>query len=149
MQNLSIASVMIVFVLFSGCAGIHSEEGGASQSMSSSAQAEVASKWGVSPVSIRLTGAGHFVDFRYVVEDPEKAKPVLARGKQVSLTERSSGRVLGVAMTKLGPLKGSTTSPVKGKTYSILFSNTEGIIKKGSEVTVLIGDLKIESLTVE
>ena len=38
-----------------------------------------AEKWGIRFESIRLTGADHFVDFRFRVIDPVKARTLLSR----------------------------------------------------------------------
>ncbi|MBC8419195.1 MAG: hypothetical protein H8E10_11420 [Desulfobacterales bacterium] len=109
-------------------------------------------RWGVRPVAIRLTGADYFVDFRYVIVDPEKAKTVLSRGKQnkdVFLLDQKTGKKFPVPVTKVGPLRATTLSPKKDRQYTILFSNVGKSIKKGGKVSVIIGEFKAENLTVE
>jgi len=109
-------------------------------------------RWGVRPVAIRLTAADYFVDFRYVIIDPDKAKAVLSRGKEnkeVFLLEQKTGKKFPVPITKVGPLRSTTLSPKKGRQYTILFSNTGKAIKKGDKVSVIIGKFKVENLTVE
>lgn len=109
-------------------------------------------RWGVKPVAIRLTGADYFVDFRYVIVDPEKAKAVLSRGKQnkeIFLLDQQTGKKFSIPVTKVGPLRSTTLSPKKGRQYTILFSNTGKSIKKGNKVSVIIGEFKVENLTVE
>ncbi len=109
-------------------------------------------QWGVRPVAIRITGANYFVDFRYVVTDPDKAKSILSRSKQnkeVFLLEQKTGKKYPVPTTKLGPLRATTLSPKKGRQYTILFSNTGKSLKKGAKVSVIIGKFKVENLTVE
>jgi hypothetical protein len=109
-------------------------------------------RWGVRPVAIRLTAADYFVDFRYVIIDPEKAKAVLSRSKQnreVFLLDQKTGKKFSVPVTKVGPLRSTTLSPKKGRQYTILFSNAGKSIKKGDKVSVIIGEFKVENLTVE
>ena len=109
-------------------------------------------RWGVRPVAIRLTAVDYFVDFRYVIVDPEKAKAVLSRGKQnkeVFLLDQKTGNKFPVPITKIGPLRATTLSPKKGRQYTILFSNVGKTIKKGDKVSVIIGKFKAENLTVE
>jgi hypothetical protein len=106
-------------------------------------------KWGIRPVAIRLTGADHFLDFRYRVTDPEKAKPVLARGKKTYLMDQASGKVYKVTVNKLGPMRGTTVQPKKGKQYTILFTNTDSTLKRGSKVSIIIGDCRLEGLTLQ
>ena len=109
-------------------------------------------RWGVRPVAIRITGADYFVDFRYVIVDPDKAKAVLSRSKQnkeIFLLDQKTGKKFPVPVTKVGPLRATTLSPKKGRQYTILFSNTGKSIKKGAKVSVIIGAFKAENLTVE
>jgi hypothetical protein len=110
---------------------------------------ETADRWGVYPLSARVTGAGHFVDFRFRVEDPEKAKVVLDKRNKITMLDEGSGRLLYVPETKIGPLRGASMKPVQGKIYTVIFSNREGLVKKGSKVTVTIGDLQLRGITVE
>jgi len=109
-------------------------------------------RWGVRPVAIRITAAGYFVDFRYKIVDPEKAKAVLSRSKEnreVYLLVQKTGKKFPVPVTKVGPLRSTTLSPKKGRQYTILFSNVGKSIKKGDKVSVVIGKFKAENLTVE
>ena len=109
-------------------------------------------RWGVKPVAIRLTCADYFVDFRYVIIDPDKAKAILSRSKQnkeVFLLDQKTGKKFPVPVTKIGPLRATTLSPKKGRQYTILFSNVGKSIKKGDKVSVIIGKFKAENLTVE
>lgn len=108
----------------------------------------LAQRWGVEVVSVRLAAAGHMVDFRYRVVDPEKARPLFARRNKPQLVEEATGRSLTVASTaKTGPLR-SSNDPIAGRTYFIFFGNP-GDVKAGSRVSVAIGDFRAENLLVE
>lgn len=109
-------------------------------------------RWGVRPVSIRLTASDYFVDFRYLVTDSEKSKAILSRSKEnreAFLLVQKTGKKFQVPVTKMGSLRSSTLSPKKGRQYTILFSNAGKSIKKGDKVSVVIGKFKVENLTVE
>ncbi len=109
-------------------------------------------RWGVRPASIRLTASDYFVDFRYLITDPEKSKALLSRSKEnreVYLLVQKTGKKFPVPLTKVGPLRSTTLSPKKGRQYTILFSNVGKSIKKGDKVSVVIGKFKVENLTVE
>jgi hypothetical protein len=109
-------------------------------------------RWGVRPVSIRLTASDYFVDFRYLVTDSEKSKAILSRSKEnreAFLLAQKTGEKFQVPVTKMGALRSSTLSPKKGRQYTILFSNAGKFIKKGDKVSVVIGKFKVENLTVE
>ena len=41
------------------------------------------------------------------------------------------------------------TKPKADKVYEIMFANNVGVIKRGSEVTVVIGEFRAENLVVE
>jgi len=110
---------------------------------------QVIDRWGVKPLNIRLTGADHFLDFRLLVTNSEKAKPVLERGKKAYLLDQASGKVFSVPVTKLGPMRGSTVQPKEGKQYIFLFANSDKSIQRGSKVSVVIDDFKVENLTVQ
>ncbi len=107
-------------------------------------------KLGIRPVAIRLTAADNMIDFRYRVVDPEKSLPMFNRQIATYLLDQGSGDRFAVPTdTKLGPLRSSSRDPVAGKEYFIFFVNPGKVLKRGSRVTVVIGDMKIEDLTVE
>ena len=109
-------------------------------------------RWGVRPVAMRITVADYFVDFRYVIVDPEKAKAILSRSKknkEIYLLDQKTGKKFPVPVTKVGPLRSTTLSPKKDRQYTILFSNVGKSIKKGDKVSVIIGDFKAENISVE
>ena len=106
-------------------------------------------EWGVEPVVLRLTAADHFIDFRYRVIDPEKAKALLERPIKAFLIDEKSGEKMPVPITKLGPLRSSAVNPKPNKHYVILFENLNKKIEKGNLVTVVIGDFRAEHMSVE
>ena len=72
---------------------------------------ELEANWGVRVESIRLTAAGHMVDFRYRVIDPEKAATLTKRGREAFLVDEATGTKLPVPVTKVGQLRGTGTLP--------------------------------------
>jgi hypothetical protein len=111
------------------------------------AQAE--ETWGVQPKTIRLTGAGQFLDFRYKIIDPEKAAPVVDRKNKAYLLDQESGKVLPVPVTKIGPMRATTREAKQNREYFVLFGNVNKEIKKGDKVTVVIGEFRAENMVVE
>lgn len=110
---------------------------------------ELEAGWGVKVLAIRLSANGYLLDFRYKVIDAEKAAPLFSREIKPYLLDQASGAVFGVPSSpKVGSLR-QTRPPVAGKNYFIMFANPANYVKKGSKVSVVIGDLKIENLTVE
>lgn len=109
---------------------------------------DLEAQWGVKPMVIRLVGADHFIDFRYRVLDPDKAMSLLQRKNKPYLIDEVTGRVHTVPVTKLGPMRASANKPKANKNYVVLFGNPDRSIKKGSRVTVVIGDFRAEHMTV-
>jgi len=108
----------------------------------------LSNKWGVEPVALRLVAADHFIDFRYRVTDPDKAKELLSRDNKPYLIDESTGKVHTVPLTKLGPMRASSVKPKANRNYVVIFGNTKKIIKKGSLVTVVIGEFRAKNLRV-
>jgi hypothetical protein len=107
-------------------------------------------QWGVEVTSVRVSAAGHMIDFRYRILDAEKSKPLFERQTKPYLVDQASGKVLQVPRTaKLGPLRPSNVTPAEGKIYTMLFGNTGGVVQPGARVTVVIGDFRVEDLVVE
>jgi hypothetical protein len=105
-------------------------------------------KWGIRPLSIRLSAAGNLLDYRFRVIDPDKALALMKRGDKAYLIDQASGVKLPVPRTKVGPLRQTGSKPKAGKVYPILFSNTGKVIKSGSKVTLVIGAFRMENIVV-
>ncbi|HEY6872686.1 MAG TPA: hypothetical protein VI298_08180 [Geobacteraceae bacterium] len=139
---------LAAFALCSGCASVAGDR--LAKPASRSDEADGPQKLGVKPVAIRLTAAGQMIDFRYRVVDPKKSLPLFSRQTKTYLVEQASGNTFAVpADTKLGPLRSSSREPLAGKEYFIIFANPGGQLQRGSRVTVAVGDVKIENLTIE
>ena len=111
----------------------------------------IEAKWGVKFESLRTSANGNLLDFRYRIIDPEKASYLVDRRNKAYLVDQSSGKTLSVPTTaKVGPLRQTVRYglPKKDKVYFILFGN-QHLLKPGAKVNVIIGDFKMENLTVE
>lgn len=106
-------------------------------------------KWGITVKGVRLTAAGHMLDFRYRVTDPNEASTLLHKQSNAYLIDQKTGQKLSVPRTRLGPLRQTAVRPVPNRDYIILFSNPMGMVKPGDLVTVIIGDFRAENLKVE
>jgi hypothetical protein len=99
--------------------------------------------------AVRMTAAGHFIDLRYRVLDPERANEMLGPGVKPLLIDQSSGIKMGVPMTaKLGPLRQTQARQRPDHLYFVMFANTAGI-HPGSRVTAQLGEITVTDLTVE
>ncbi len=87
--------------------------------------------------------------FRYIVIDPEKAKGLNDKRNTAFLIDEKSGAKLMVPqMEKVGALR-TTSTPVAGRMYWMVFANVGRIVNVGSRVNVEIGDFKADGLIVD
>jgi len=106
-------------------------------------------KYGIKILSLMPTAAGHMLDLRYRVIDPEKAVEILNKDKRAFVVDKDSGKTLPVPQTRLGPLRQSTLKPEPDRIYFMLFSNRGGYVKEGSNVKLVIGDFVMEEIIVQ
>jgi hypothetical protein len=110
---------------------------------------DLAEQWGIEITSIRLTAHNHMIDYRYRVLDADKATDLFKRQIKPHLIHQKTGKVLAVPETaKLGPLRNSNI-PKDGKIYWMFFGNAGGLVQSGDQVTVVIGEFRVEDLVVE
>ena len=112
---------------------------------------QIAEKWGVELVSLRLTAAGYMIDFRFRVLDTEKANTFFDhRVKPLLVVERSNAKLPVPMAAKVGAFR--TTNRGKNikrdRTYYMVFANPDAHVKSGDKVTMLIGEFKAEHLAV-
>ena len=107
-------------------------------------------KWGVEVDSIRLSASDYMLDFRYRVNDPNKAYPVFSRRIKPYLVDQATGTKLAVPTPpKVGPLRQTTLKPQVDKKYCIMFAKPGKFVKRGNKVSVVIGDFVAKDLVVQ
>ena len=139
--------VLLTALLLVGCAAASTTP--RQQSLWEEERKLLAERWGIEVKGIRLSAAGHMLDFRYRVIDPEKASSLVNRQTKAYLVDEASDVKLTVPITRIGPLRQTSVRPQANKEYFILFGNIGNVVKSGSKVTVVIGDFNVEHLTVE
>jgi hypothetical protein len=91
---------------------------------------------------VAVTAAGGMVDIRFKVMDVEKAKKILQDEKKLPvLTTEGSNVSLKPAPETLQDVKLES-----GLIYYILYSNTGNLIKPGTPVSIVFGDLLLEPI---
>lgn len=108
-------------------------------------------QWGVAIQGVRLSAAGHLLDFRYRILNPDKALPLVDRTKRASLIHQDTGAALAVPEAPtIGPLRQTEKfgKPQEGRTYVVLFANAGRLVQAGDKVTVVIGDFRVSDLVV-
>lgn len=107
-------------------------------------------RWGIRIENLMLTSAGHMLDFRYRVMDPEKALPLFDPATKPYLVDQATGNKCVVPKPpKVGSLRQVTRTPEAGRIYYMIFANPARMIARGNQVTVVIGDFRAENLTVQ
>lgn len=141
-QLLTIISVLLLsLVLPAAVNAVLPEKNGA--------VADMSKEWGIEITSVRMAVDGYMVDFRYRVLDAKKAETLFVRKNKPYLIDQASQKVLAVpSMGKIGPLRTANNAQA-GRIYWMFFGNNQGLIKSGSKITVVIGDFRVENLTVQ
>ena len=151
----AVACAIVLATLLGGCAssagGGYSSGAGRMPSAGGVAEHAGEDKLGIRMEGLRLSAAGYILDFRYRVIDPAKAAPLQDRKIRPYLLDEASGAQLGVPDTaKLGQLRTTGRNRVvSDQDYFILFANPGRFVQAGNKVTLVMGDLRIENLTVE
>jgi hypothetical protein len=106
-------------------------------------------QWGVEVMFVRQTAAGYMLEFRYRVVDPEKAKPLFERRAKPMLTHAQSGaRLIVPTPPTTGALRNSNP-PVAGNIYWMFFANPGKLVKPGQQVSIEIGEFRVDGLVVQ
>ena len=107
---------------------------------------ELAAAYGIDVNLIAVTAAGGLIEFRYQVVDPDKADrivhdPVLAPAFVVENT--------GETLVMSSPPHHHGAEIRLGGTYFFLMANAHNAVRRGTLLTLVIGDLRIEHLEVQ
>ena len=105
--------------------------------------------WGVDSLTVRSVESGELIRFNYRVVDPDKAQALNDKKSEPSLIDPKAGVKLVVpSLEKVGQLRQSS-APEVGKVYWMAFSNKGGRVKRGDQVTIVIGKFRADGLVVE
>ena len=122
-------------------------------------------EWGIRVASVGLTMAGGAVDFRYTVVDAEKALLLSQGMTSAYVIDQATGTKISMTPPPMkGPAAahssarmarqggGFPPSPNRlaaGRTNSLLLPNPAGLLKSGSIITVVVGDIRTQNVRVE
>ena len=102
---------------------------------------EFAAHTGIAVTLIGVTAGGGMIEFRYQVVDPDKASLVLHDDtKRPVLVAEGSGATLAMVSRP----HSHKAELQLGGTYFFLMANTRNALRDGTEVTVIIGDVRLE-----
>ena len=105
--------------------------------------------WGIDSLTVRYTESGELIRFSWRVLDPAKAATLNDKAAEPILFDPQAGVQLVVPqMEKVGKLRQSST-PIEGKSYWMVFSNSGRRVRRGDRVMVQIGQFHADWLVVE
>ncbi|BDG02335.1 hypothetical protein [Anaeromyxobacter oryzae] len=105
--------------------------------------------WGVDIVGVRPVSSGYMLRFDYRVVDPEKAAALTDRKARPYLIDEATRTALAVpAMENVGELR-QMAPPQQDRTYFMIFGNPGRLVKRGSRVTIVVGNLRAEGVVVD
>jgi hypothetical protein len=104
----------------------------------------MAARYGIDVNLIGVTAAGGLIEFRYQVVDPDKADRMIHNDKLLPIVVvEDSGATMVIS-------RPHHASEIKlGATYFFLFANAHDAIHAGSQVTLVMGDSRIEHIKVQ
>lgn len=105
----------------------------------------LAARYGIEVDLIAVTAANGLVEFRYQVVDPDKATRIL---HDTDLAPTLVEEADGATLTMSAPPHQHGGELRLGGTYFFLMANSHNALHRGSKVTLVMGDVRVEHLTV-
>jgi hypothetical protein len=106
----------------------------------------MAANYGIEVTLVGTSAAGGLIDFRYQVVDPDKANPIIHDTELLpKLIVEDTGETLSLASL---PHSHGTELELGG-TYFFLMANANNAVHRGSLVTVVIGDVRLEHIVAQ
>ena len=105
--------------------------------------------WGVDHLRVSSTNSNNLIKFSYRVLQPKRAKTLGEHENTPELIGIRSNAVLHIpTMEKIGQLR-QMSAAEPNKDYWMVFSNKGNLVKKGDEVSVIIGKFRADGMIVE
>ncbi|MDJ0350526.1 hypothetical protein [Cryobacterium sp. PH29-G1] len=101
----------------------------------------MAARYGIDVNLIGVTAAGGLIEFRYQVVDPDKANQMMQDTTLLPVVV-----VEDTGATMVIPRPHHAVDPQLGGTYFFLFANAHNAIRAGSQLTLVMGDARIEHI---
>ena len=108
------------------------------------AQAAFEEETGIRIIRVAMTAGGGMVDLQYQVVDPDKSLIVHDDDKPPALIEESTGWLFATPFHDHSYRELHTAV-----TYHELITNGDGLLERGSKVTLTVGEARLEHLRVQ
>lgn len=107
--------------------------------------AEQLQQVGARVTRVAASGAGGLLDVRIQVVDPDKAAALHSPKTPPALVDENTGQVIGRLL-----MGHSHTGAFKqGVTYFYLFEDPGGLVKRGDDVSVVLGPTRVQHIAVQ
>ncbi|MDJ0323684.1 hypothetical protein QMG61_07895 [Cryobacterium sp. PH31-AA6] len=104
----------------------------------------MAARYGINVNLIGVTAAGGLIEFRYQVVDPDKADRMMQDTTLLPIVVvEDSGATMVISRPH------HAVDPQLGGTYFFLFANAHNAIHAGSQVTLVMGDARLEHIVAQ
>jgi len=104
----------------------------------------LAQRSGVKITQVAVTGGGGLLDLRFQVLDPNRANSLHDASTPPAIVDESTGLVVHDLLMNHAH-SGKYTA---GETYYLVFENPGNYVRRGSTVTVLLGEAQVEHVVV-
>ncbi len=105
--------------------------------------------WGIDVVGVHPVSSGLMLRFDYRVVNPSRAAALSDHANRPYLIDEATRTALAVpAMENVGELRQAVPT-VAGRTYYMIFGNPGRLVKRGSRVTLVVGNFRAEGLVVD
>ena len=115
------------------------------EKQASISQAAFEEKTGVRITRVVLTAGGGMIDLRYLVIDPEKALMIHDSENPPAIMDEATGKIFDTPWMN----HSHSGEYQAGVTYYTILMNSGGVLAKGSQVTVILGGVRLEHIVVQ
>jgi hypothetical protein len=111
--------------------------------------AEFEEETGARIVRVAVTGGGGIIDVRVQALDPDKAIEIHEEDGSIALIDEETDEILDIAFH--GTHAGGTTQTGldTAVTYYLLFANSEGALRRGDRVSLVLDGVRVEHIEVQ
>ena len=145
-RNLVVAAVVLAIVAALGLSWLSARGEDVRSGTDLVSMQELTARHGIAVDLIAVTAANGLVEFRYQVVDPDKATRIL---HETDLSPTLVDEATGATLRMSSPPHKHGGELRLGGTYFFLMANSHNALHRGSKVTLVMGDTRVEHLTVQ
>ncbi len=145
LQVLAVLASLVVLVILAAWMIVSEFASGSGQSAVDMQRTAFEEATGIRILRVALTAGGGMLDLRYQILDPDKAVVVHDEEKPPILVDEATGQ----AISRPWMDHSHDRDLHHAVSYYELIMNAGGILKRGSKVTIIVGDSRLEHIVVQ